>query len=860
MVVAGLVLTAAAQRLPHTAAPEHYQLTVKPHFGNDTFSGDETIDIDVLQSGATLTLNAAEIEIQKAEITFGAAAQTAEVSFDKSKEQMALTVARPLPAGPAKVHIVYTGHLNDQMRGLYLSSENGRKYAVSQFEATDARRAYPSFDEPAYKATFAITAIIPKNDIAISNGRVVSDVPGPGQDEHTVKFTTTPKMSSYLVALAIGEFKCLEGSADGIPIRVCGTPEKYQLGKFALEAAQHVMRSYNQYFTTKYPYGKLDFIGVSDFSAGAMENTACIISRDQLLFGDPRHSTPGHLRNIAQEAVAHEMAHQWFGDLVTMKWWNDSWLNEGFATWMSAKPIAQWKPEWNIPQQEVLSTTRAMSQDSLRSVHPIKVQVETPAEITEIFDSIIYSKAAAMLRMVEGYAGPEVFRRGVNAYLEKYKYANASAQDFWNTVAGASKKPIDRILSSFVQQPGVPLVTIRTACEQGSERLALSQQRYSYDRRLLNAGSSESWAIPICAKGTSEQCTLLDKKEAKLAVAGCGSVNGNAGARGYYRTAYGQQDFRELAKGAETALSTPERIMFVSDAWAAVRVDHEDIGNFLAVAEGLRKDRSPSLLQLLDSDLRFIGEYLLTDADQAKYRAWLRGLLDPIMDDIGWAPSPNDTDERRSLRGDIFFTLGITARDPRAIAEARNLAQQDLQGKTIDATLAAPALSIAARNSDASLFEQFVARLKSPKSPEDYLNHLVALTDFSQPALIGRALEYGLTPQVRNQDALYVYAVALQSPVARKQAWDFLRAHWPQIETKLGEALVGFVVGSTGSFCDVSSREQVQTFFSEHKVASAQRAVQEGLERIDYCIDLKTQQQPKLATWLDRKPAPQAGD
>jgi len=863
VVILGLALGAVAQRLPHIAVPEHYQLTFTPHFQNDTFSGDETIDLRLLAPGSSLTLNAAEIEFQKAEIASGDASQTATLSADVPKEQVTLTVPKSLPAGPAMLHILYTGHLNEQMRGLYLSTDNGRKYAVSQFESTNARRAYPSFDEPAYKATFDITAVIPKADMAISNGRVASDVPGPGPDEHTVKFTTTPRMSSYLAALAIGEFKCLEGSSDGIPIRVCGTPEKYKLGEFALEAAQQVMHFYNQYFTIKYPYGKLDFVAVADFSAGAMENTACIIGREQLLYVDPQRSAPTEVRLTAQAAVAHEMAHQWFGDLVTMQWWDDAWLNEGFATWMSYKPIEQWKPEWNLPLDRVLATARAMAQDSLPSVHPILVKVETPAEINEIFDSIIYSKASAMLYMVEGYTTPEVFRDGVNVYLKQYAYGNATSQDFWNAIAGVSKKPVDRILSSFVTQPGVPLVTVSAACEQGSQHLSLSQRRYTYDRRLFDSGTSELWEIPVCLKGSGEKCELVEKKKAELTLPGCSAAFGNAGARGYYRSGYDWEDFHKLTVSAETALTAPERIMLLNDAWAAVQVDRQDISNFLSLAEAVRDDRSRALMQLLNSDLRYIGEYLLTDGDQAQYRAWLQGLLGPVMDDIGWNPAPSEGEERRSLRGDLLLTLGITAQDPRAITESQTVVQKDLQGQSVAATLIGPALRVAARNGDAALFERMMARLKSPRSPDDYLRYLVAITDFVDPALIQRVLEFGLTPQVRNQDAVYVYgrlgraaglaAGLLGNPAARKEAWNFIREHWRQVETKVTDANVDFLVEATGTFCDPISRDKLQAFFTEHKTPAAERAAQGAIEQINYCIDLKRQQESKLASWLARR-------
>jgi aminopeptidase N len=324
----------AAQRLPETALPEHYQLSFAPDFQKNTFGGDETIRVRVLKSTPTITLNSAEITFQTVTIAQAGSPQTAKVATDPKQETATLTVEKPLSAGEASIHIVYSGILNDQMRGLYLSKTENQKYATTQFEATDARRAFPSFDEPDKKATFDVTAIVDQGDTAISNGRIISDTPGPSSGKHTIRFSTSPKMSSYLVALVIGDLECEEGGVDGIPIRVCGTPDKKGMGQFALKVAEFTMHYYNQYFGIKYPYGKLDIVGMPDFSAGAMENVGCIISRDLILFVDPKNSSYFLQKAVAQAAVAHEMAHQWFGDLVTTKWWDDLWLNEGFATWM----------------------------------------------------------------------------------------------------------------------------------------------------------------------------------------------------------------------------------------------------------------------------------------------------------------------------------------------------------------------------------------------------------------------------------------------------------------------------------------------------------------------------------------------
>src|SRR5580700_3052929 len=422
---------AAAQRLPEVAVPENYKLTFTPDLEKATFEGNETISVKVLKPTSEITLNAVDIDFHEVTITSGGTTQKAKVTPEKDKEMVVLAVEKALPAGMATIHITYSGILNSEMRGLYIGKDDqGRKYAASQFEATDARRAFPSFDEPDYKATFDITAVADKGLVAISNQKILSDTPGPG-DEHTVTFATTAKMSSYLAALVVGNFEYIEGEADGIPIRIYSTPGKKEMGKFALETAEHVLGYYDKYFGIKYPYGKLDLIGLPDFSAGAMENTGCITFREVILLIDEPHGSIDLKKEIAS-VIAHEMAHQWFGDLVTMKWWDDIWLNEGFATWMENKPVAKWKPEWNFNLDDVGETAGTLNLDSLANTRPIHQAAETPAEIQELFDGIAYGKAAAVLRMLESYLGEETFRAGVNAYLQQHRYANATAGDFWD--------------------------------------------------------------------------------------------------------------------------------------------------------------------------------------------------------------------------------------------------------------------------------------------------------------------------------------------------------------------------------------------------------------------------------------------
>ena len=841
------------QRIPDLAIPDHYQLTISPDFANENFAGDETIQIRLLKPCASITLNAAEIKFAEVTIASGGESQTAQVTSDEKNEMATFTVPQALAAGPAEIHIRYTGILNGQLRGFYLSKANNRKYAITQLENTDARRMYPSFDEPSYKATFDVTTIVDKGDTAISNGKIVSDTPGPGEGKHTLKFSTTPKMSSYLVALAVGDWECLNGSADDIPIRVCGVPGKKQYSGFALEAAEFTMKFYNKYFGIKYPYGKLDILGVGDFAAGAMENTACIISRD-LIFVDPNQSSYFLRKIVAQDLVAHEMAHQWFGDLVTMKWWDDIWLNEGFATWMSLKPMEAWKPEWNLQTDAISSSTGVMDTDSLSSTRAIEAHAETPAQIQELFDSITYNKAAAVLSMVEGDLGGDVFRKGVNSYLAKYSYVNATSEDFWNEITQVSHQPVDRIMESFVKQPGVPLVTLKTACRDGKTKVSLSQQRYFSDRTKFEAGSKEQWQIPVCLNtGKDEKCQLLGSKEQEVVLPGCGTaVFGNAGARGYYRSGYDPENLKLISSTAERTLSPGERYLLMKDVIAQVSLNRLTVGDALALAQDMKDDTSATVMNYVSNQLEFVDDYLVTDADRAPYQAWVRSRYGPVAEKLGWVSVPGESDERRSLRASLLTILGEVGRDPKAIQLSRDLFDNALNGQPVDQTLLFAAVRIAVREGDATLYNRILAHFAQIKTQEEFILFGQAFCLFSDPALLTRTLNFAISPAMRAQDAPQVIRAVMSNPAGRQLAWEFVRQHWPEIETKLGNYSEATLVQAASVFCDTNKRDEVRQFFSEHKIPAAERELNLALEQINVCIDIRTHQQPILQSWLQR--------
>jgi len=851
---------ASAQRLPEVARPENYRLTFTPDLDKATFEGDETISIRVLKPRSEITLNAVDIDFHDVTITTGGTTQKAKVSPEKEKEMIVLVVEKPLAAGPATIHITYTGILNDEMRGFYLGKDDqGRKYAATQFAATDARRAYPSFDEPDYKATFDITAITDKGIVAISNNRVISDTPN--GNKHTVRFATTAKMSSYLAALVVGNFEYVEGSADDIPIRVYTTPGKKEMGKFALESAEHILSYYDKYFGIKYPYGKLDLIALPDFSAGAMENTGCITFREVFLLIDDQHGSVGLKKTIAS-TIAHEMAHQWFGDLVTMKWWDDVWLNEGFATWMSSKPIEAWKPEWHLDLDDVSQTGGVLEVDSLANTRPIHQAAETPAQILELFDPIAYSKAAAVLRMLEAYLGEDTFRAGVNAYLKQHQYANATAADFWDAQAKTSGKPTDQIMSTFVTQAGVPIINVKSQCSGTSTSVTLAQQRYYYDRTRLEAPNDELWQIPVCLMGSAsgkgvQKCELLSKKEEAYTLPGCSSwALGNAGATGYYRVGYQSDAVRALAADAEIKLSPAERIALQSDIWASVRVGHEPIGDFLAFAQGVQFDRNRAVLEDVLGRLHYIGLYLVNDNDRDTYRAWLRQYLNRIVKDVGWEPKPGESDEQKSLRSVLLDALGYDARDPEALAQARKIANQAFDDPaSADWELAGGAFRLAALNGDQAFYDRLMSALKNPKSPEEYYVYLFALPQFSDQKLLQRTLDYAISPDVRSQDGPFLITNVMGNPAGEKLAWDFIQSHWDALQKEGGPFASAEVMDATGRFCDANMRDQVTTFFAAHKVEAAARTYKQSIESINNCVDLKSQQAEPLASWLGQQSA-----
>jgi aminopeptidase N len=692
--------------------------------------------------------------------------------------------------------------------------------------------------------------MIDSADTAISNGAQLSDTPGPEPGKHTLTFATTPKMSSYLVAMVVGNFVCRSGSADGTPIRVCSTPDKLPLTTYALEAAAQQLAFYNGYFGIRYPFNKLDIIAVPDFAAGAMENVGAIIFRERSLLIDPARASVNAQRGVAS-IISHEIAHQWFGNLVTMKWWNDIWLNEGFATWIASRPIARWRPDWRVELDDAADTQSALGIDALRSTRAIRIDVNTPDQINEVFDGIAYEKTAGVLRMIESYVGVEAFRKGVSSYLKTYAFSNAAGEDFWGEMTRVTGRPIDRIMSGFIEQPGAPVVAVRTQCAAGEGETTLTQHRFV--GAPGTPPDDRVWTIPVCFKAASgtARCEVLDQPQRTIPALSCRTPSfANAASQGYYFTEYTPDAVRDLGRNA-SRLAPIERLGLLGDEWWMVRAGRHDIGVYLDLAASLARDDTAAITDTLATRLGFVGEYLVMPNQQPRWQAWIQSTFGPVLDTLGIPGTAREPAERQTRRAEL---LGLVASgDPALQRRVRELAEQYLANpSSLSGTLAPVVLRVAAASGDAALYDRYVSRLATlTAQPEDYYRFFNALPAFGQPDLVQRTLAFALSAEVRTQDTASLLAGLMSRPASRDAAWAFIQAHWPALTQKLGTFQgIPTIVGSVGAFCSAERAAEVRQFFDRNPAPSSQRTLRQALERIENCTALREGQSAALETWL----------
>jgi aminopeptidase N len=840
-----LAIPAVAQRLPRTVIPEHYTLQLVPDLGRGTFAGEETIDVAVCEPVSVIELHSFGLEIGDATVTSAGQAQQVTVTPDPKTQIVQLKLAQALAGGEAAIHVRFSGKLNDELHGFYQSHSARRKYAVTFFEPVFARNAFPCFDEPDLKATFDLSTIVDDGDTAISNGKIVSDRPGPSAGKHTIHFATSPKMSTYLVALAVGDFQCAEDSVNGTPIRVCAPPEDEARTQFALQVMKRSLPFYEQYFGIKYPFGKLDMVIGPDFIPG-MENTASIFCNDEMLL-DEKDSPLSTQQEVA-DTISHEVAHQWFGDLVTLKWWDDTWLNEGFATWISPKVLQQWRPDWTLSEGLL---NEGIYLDSLRSTHPVRTDLEDPTKLFSAFDDITYGKTAAVLRMLESYLGKELFRAGISAYLKKYAFGNATAEDLWKTLAEVSHRPIIPLMRSFIDQPGIPLVTVESTCEDGNTRLKLSQHRYFFDHALATKAASERWQIPVCYRRPSgTQCILLTEQAQTFKINGCENwLTGNSAGEGYYRTLYSPATLAPLLANARS-LDAGEQSALLRDSWALAQSGQAPITDFLKVMQAVDLTSNANIGSRVARNIDQLDDRLATEASTPAFQKRVRQLLRPVAAKLGWYPAVGENDERRKLRSTILYALGTTGGDPEVVAEARRRTDRYLDDPTsIDATMAESILTIAAWNGDAELFDRIAAKAKSAKTHDELFRYLHALGTFRDPALMQRALAI-MQSNVQPGELSYIMPDMLGHAATRATTWEYEKAHWKEIDEHQLYFGRAYFIETLGNFCDATHRRDVESFFATNDPKDAANSLHGALEQIDYCIAFRETQRPAFEEWL----------
>ena len=606
--------------LPLDVNPKQYVLELEPNFDDFTFTGSESIELDVVQSTDRIVLNSMEIEIQSGAVSAnGSDQQAREIAFDTDAETVTFVFDSALPAGPATLAIGFTGELNDKLRGFYRSNyqdlDGAEKFLAStQFESTDARRAFPCWDEPSRKATFDVTLVVPSHLATISNTEEVSREERP-DSKVAVRFAPTPVMSTYLVAFVVGDLACIEDTAEGgTLIRVWATKGNEEKGRFALETSLDLLAYFNEYFGMSFPLSKLDHLAIPDFAAGAMENWGAITYRETALLVDPDHSS-AITREVVAAIISHEMAHMWFGDLVTMAWWDDLWLNESFASWMGDKAVDVLHPEWEMWTQFLThDTTNALSLDGLANSHPIEQEVNNPAEIGQLFDAISYSKGASILRMLEQYLSPDAFRDGLRIYLNRHKYNNARTRDLWNALGEASGQPVAEIMDTWTTQTGYPVLDVTVDRDDDGMEVGLTQRRFMYEDVL---GTSESrddrWKVPVGARTASDADpvrTLMETESTtvRLKPASYGTndewIKVNPLHTAFYRVRYPTDELQKLVAPIRSkTLPAADRLGVQNDTYALVKAGHLPATDFLTIAEAYVAETDASVCGDLAANL-----------------------------------------------------------------------------------------------------------------------------------------------------------------------------------------------------------------------------------------------------------------
>jgi puromycin-sensitive aminopeptidase len=832
-------------RLSRIIKPASYSLFFEPDLERFVFTGDATIFININEATDKIVLHSLELDITFAELFINGESLDLSPELKPETETLILKIGKFCGPCAAKLRIKFSGVIGERMFGFYrssytLSGSGERKFmAATQFEATDARRCFPCWDEPDIPATFDVTLAIPKDKTAISN-MPAAEMKESGSKK-IIRFARTPVMSTYLLAFFVGDFEFVERSAEsGVLVRVVTTPGKREQGRFALDTAVKILDFYDSYFGIPYPLPKLDLIAVPDFSAGAMENWGAIAYREAALLIDPEHAAASSYQRVAV-VIAHEIAHQWFGNLVTMDWWTHLWLNEGFATFIEYLAVNHVFPEWEIWTQFMHeSFAPALRDDGLRSTHPVEVEVRNASEIGEIFDEISYSKGASVLRMIEVYLTPEVFRRGLQEFLRRHAYANASTDDLWAALEKVSGKQVKSIMDSWIKQPGYPVLSL----ENSGDSMMVRQERFMESpEALASFEKAQVWQIPVPlgiagSAGEEHESALINGREIQLDFpARHRWMKLNAHQVAFVRVNYTPELWLELSEAVvRNELGVIDRFGLLDDALALSKSGRLATTYLLSLVAASKNEDHFICWVAIVRALHSLSLLLNgSPANQPFEEFGRNNILRPICEKLGWVPQKGETHTVAILRGMVLRAAGELG-DADVIAKAKELFQTQIAGQgAIIPDLRGAAYGAIAIGGGDEEYEDLLNVYNQTDLQEEKVRCLRAMGQFRNMEVISRALAFGMTKEVRAQDTHYLIASVGVNPSAGDAAWKFMRENWNEFDRRYGEGgmkmLSRFIQPATERFASEERAQEVEEFFRQHLAPSASRAIAQSLER-----------------------------
>ncbi len=859
-------------RLPRTVLPRRYDLRLRPDLDAATFTGTVAVEVEVAEATAEVVLNAIELTVDEAWVERDGTRTDASVTLDEGSERATLALPQALTPGRATVHLRFAGILNDKLRGFYRSSftdDDGesRRIATTQFEATDARRAFPCWDEPELKATFTITLDVPDGLFAVSNA-AEEEVEDLDDGHRRVRFAETMVMSTYLVAFVVGPLEATDPvDVDGVPLRVVHRAGQADLARFALESGAFALRHFTEYFGVAYPADKLDLVAVPDFAFGAMENLGCVTFRDAVLLVDPDRATQGELQRVA-DVIHHEIAHMWFGDLVTMRWWNGIWLNEAFATFMEMRCTDAFRPEWDRWTDFGVARTAAFDTDALATTRPIEFEVVSPAEAEGMFDVLTYEKGAAVVRMLEQYLGEDRFREGIRLYIARHAHGNTETTDLWDAIEEATGEPVRRIMDTWIFQGGHPEVTARrVAGDDGGTALALSQARFRYQGEGDGSDDGARWAVPVLLRwslgahvdgdtevsGTRAERVLLDDDiEVDLGADPSWALV-NSGGSGFFRVRYDEEGRRALT-GALDQLTPLERYGLVDDAAASLLAGSLGPDEVLSVLRACADETDLSVWQRVAGVLASLDR-IVDEADRPALQGWVRALLAPALRRLGPEPGADEPARTRARRATLFAALGTTGADDEVRTRARDLVATAAAGGAVDSDLGDAAVRVVAADGGPDDFAAFRALAAEADTPQARLRHLGALADFPGADEVDAFLAAALTDEVRTQDAPFVLRRALANRAHAARVWAFLEEHWDAIGERFPSNSIARLVEGIRTVTDPDLADRIEAFLDAHPVPQGAKPVAQHRERMRAGVALRARASAPLGAALRNAPS-----